>query len=136
VLKLEFNVDDMTGEEIGFAMDALFTAGAREVYTIPVGMKKSRTGTLFNVICDEAQKDTILTAIFRHTTTLGVREFPCETHRLERSVEVRETPLGKVRYKTARGYGVERGKYEYDDVAEIARKLGLSVREVLEKLNN
>ena len=74
VSELSCNIDDMTAEEIGFAMDQLFEGGALEVYTVPVGMKKNRPGTLINVLCSEKNKEKIISLLFKHTTTIGIRE--------------------------------------------------------------
>ena len=72
-LELSCNVDDMSAEDISFAMDRLFEAGAKEAYTVPAGMKKSRPGTLLRVICAPEQRKRILETLFRHTSTIGVR---------------------------------------------------------------
>ena len=74
ICELNCNVDDITGEAIGFAMDRLYEAGALEVFTVPIGMKKSRPGILIHVVCREAEKETMLQVLFKHTTTIGVRE--------------------------------------------------------------
>ncbi len=129
-LELSCNVDDMTAEEIGFAMDRLFEGGAREVYTLPAGMKKSRPGTLLRVICMPEQRDAILSILFRHTSTIGVRETATKRYVLERSGFTVRTPLGEIRGKRSEGYGVERIKYEYDDLARIARANNLTLEDV------
>ncbi len=134
VAELSCNVDDMTPEAIGYAMEALFAAGALEVYTVPVGMKKSRPGTLLCVMCHEPDRERILHAMFRHTTTIGVREQHSRRYTLTRRVETLETPRGPVRKKISEGYGVVREKYEYEDLAAIARGHGLSLPEVLASL--
>lgn len=121
VLELACNLDDMPAEDIAFAMERLFDAGALEVYTQPIGMKKSRPGTALCVLCREEQRETILRLLFRHTTTLGVREARLRRHLLARSVQTVDTPLGPVRVKTAQGWGVVRKKAEYDDLATLAR---------------
>ena len=74
VFALNCNVDDMTAEEIGFAMDRLLAAGALEVFTVPVGMKKSRPGTLIHVLCREQDREKVVRAIFKYTTTIGIRK--------------------------------------------------------------
>ncbi len=129
VLELSCNVDDMTAEAIGFAVERLFAGGAKEVYTVPVGMKKSRPGTLLCVLCDEADRDRMLGLIFRHTTTIGVRECPMRRFVLGRTMETRYTPYGEVRVKRTSGYGVTREKAEYDDLARIAREQEISLSE-------
>ena len=135
MLELSCNVDDMTAEEIGFAMEMLFEDGAREVYTVPIGMKKSRPGTLLRVICSEQDRENILTLIFKHTTTIGVREAVTRRYVLERDIETVKTPYGEVRKKTSSGYGVSRTKYEYDDISRIAKEKNISIKDVRDILD-
>lgn len=130
VAELSCSIDDMTGEELGFAMERLFDGGALEVYTLPAGMKKSRPGTLLQVLCRREDREALLALLFRHTTTLGVRERSVRRHTLTRTVTEAETPYGPVRRKDAAGYGVSRFKYEYEDLAAIARERGVSLEEV------
>ena len=134
ILELRCNVDDMTGEAIGFALEQLLEQGALDAFTLPIGMKKSRPGTLIAVLCTRERKETMLRLLFQHTTTLGVREFPCNRSTLARTMETVETPWGTVRKKISSGYGVRREKYEYEDIARIAREQGMSLQTVLEKL--
>ena len=134
VSELSFNVDDMTGERIAFAVERLFEAGALEVFTTPVGMKKSRPGILITVMCREDKKDEILSLIFKYTTTIGIREKICKRYVLKREIETRETSLGEVRIKRCEGYGVVKEKYEYEDIAAIAKKDNISLDEVIKKL--
>lgn len=129
MLELSCNVDDMTAEEIGFAAERLFEGGAREVFTVPAGMKKSRPGTLICVICSEDDREKLTELIFKHTTTIGVRENAVRRYVLDRSVEELDTPCGRVRRKISRGYGVSRVKYEYDDLARIAAEKCVSLEE-------
>lgn len=129
IFELSFNVDDMTAEEIAFATETLLKSGANEVFTVPAGMKKNRPGTLICVLCTKAKKEEIVKAAFKHTTTIGIREHALKRHVLERETETRETPLGTVRIKHSHGYGVEKSKIEYDDLARIANEKGLSLRE-------
>ena len=130
VYELHCNVDDMTAEEIGFAMDRLFDAGALEVFTAAVGMKKSRPGTLLCVLCGEQVREAVVKAVFRYTTTIGVREKVCGRYVLSRTITTLSTPYGEVRRKESSGYGVVRSKLEYEDLADIAREQGLPLREV------
>ena len=130
ITELSCNVDDMTGEAVGFAMDALFAAGALEVYTVPIGMKKSRPGTLLCVMCRESDKEEMVKQIFKHTTTIGIRENVYKRYTLERSVETVQTRYGEIRKKISRGYGVTREKYEYEDLARAAREHDISVSQV------
>lgn len=129
VIELCCNIDDMTGEAIGYAFDKLFAAGALDVYTIPIGMKKSRPGHLLHAICREADKDALVRALFAHTTTIGIRENRFRRYTLDRRIETIETVDGPVRRKCSTGYGVSREKFEHDDLARIADAQGLSLRE-------
>ncbi|MDO4268741.1 MAG: nickel pincer cofactor biosynthesis protein LarC, partial [Eubacteriales bacterium] len=133
ICELSCNVDDMTGEAVGFAMDRLFDAGALDVYTVPVGMKKSRPGILLHVMCRAEDKEAILQTIFKHTTTIGIRENKLHRYVLDRHMETVETAYGSIRCKVSSGYGVTRRKYEYEDVCRIAREHNLSIEEVLRK---
>ena len=136
VLELSCNVDDMTAEDISFAMERLFESGAREVYTVPVGMKKGRTGTLIRVMCTEDKKAKMLEDLFKYTTTIGVRESVTKRYVMDRRVETVGTEFGSVRRKVSSGYGAERIKYEYDDLARIATERGMSLDEVRKRLGD
>lgn len=129
VLELCCNLDDMTPEDMGFVTDLLMREGALDVYVTPVQMKKNRPGWVLTCMCPREDKDRFLRLMFRHTTTLGVREYVCRRYGLERSVQVRQTPWGEVRVKQSRGYGVDREKAEYEDLAGIARERGISLGE-------
>ncbi len=130
LLELSCNVDDMTGEAVGFALEQLLSGGALDAWTVPIGMKKSRPGILLQALCRREDREKLLSLFFRHTTTLGVRETPVRRSTLARTVTEVETPWGTVRKKTASGYGVTRCKYEYEDLTKIARERGISLAEV------
>lgn len=130
VTELCCNLDDMTAEAIGFAQEQLFAAGALEVYTVSAQMKKSRPGIVLFVMCHEEDKEQMIQKIFQHTTTLGVRENTSRRHTLSRTIETVPTEFGKVRKKVSTGYGVTREKYEYEDIADIARKQKTSLSDV------
>ncbi len=134
VCELDFNVDDMTGEEIGFATEVLLEAGAREVFVTPVFMKKGRPGSLITVLCTEETEERLVRLIFRHTTTIGIRRTEKERYILERTVETRDTPYGPVRRKISSGYGTSRTKPEHDDLAGIARQKDMTLRETAEEI--
>ncbi len=129
ICELSCNVDDMTAEAVGFAMEQLFQEGALDVYTVPIGMKKSRPGTLIHVMCQEKDKEAIIKSIFKHTTTIGIRESSLSRYVLDRSIQTINTPYGSVRCKISSGYGVERRKYEYDDLSRIAKEQNISLSE-------
>lgn len=135
ITELSCNIDDMTGEKIAFAMEKLFEAGALEVYTIPVGMKKSRPGILLSVMCNEAKKDEMVSLIFKHTTTLGIRENVSKRYTLKREIIKKETPFGEIRIKKSEGFGIVREKYEYEDLARIANEKNIAIDDILKVLN-
>lgn len=136
VAELCCNVDDMTGEAIGFALERLLEAGALDAFTTSIGMKKSRPGTLITVLCREKDKETMVRELFQHTTTLGIRERLCSRYTLERRTETLNTPYGPIRKKVSSGYGVRREKYEYDDLAAAAKAEGVSLAEIEQGLKS
>ena len=131
ITMLECNLDDMSAEAVGFAQERLFTAGALDVYTMAAQMKKSRPGVVLYVMCRSEEKQKMVSLLFRHTTTLGVREQTYRRYTLSRTVDTVQTAYGKVRRKLSSGYGVSREKYEYEDVARIAREQGMSFAEIM-----
>ncbi len=134
VLQLEANIDDMTAEDIGFAMDRLFDAGAREVFTSSVFMKKNRPGVLLTVICSEDKKEDIVKAFFKYTSTIGIRQKACDRYILDRELSIVKTLAGDVGKKESSGYGTKRVKYEFDDLARIALEKNMSLDEVRKML--
>ncbi|MBQ7647197.1 MAG: nickel pincer cofactor biosynthesis protein LarC, partial [Clostridia bacterium] len=129
VTELSFNVDDMTAEEIGFACERLFEGGALEVFTLPASMKKSRPGTLVKVLCKITDKEKITKLIFKHTSTIGIRQTDIKRCVLSREEKVKKTPYGDIRYKVSSGYGVSRSKFEYEDIAALAKERSISFEE-------
>ena len=134
ILELSCNLDDMTPEDIGFAMEQLLTAGAPEVFTTPIGMKKNRPGVMLTVLCRQEQREEMVRLLFRHTTTLGIRETPHRRYCLTRREESVSTPYGTVSCKISEGYGVTRRKPEYEDLAKIAREQDCSLEEIRKTL--
>lgn len=130
ITELSCNLDDMTAEELGFAMERFFDGRALEVFTVPCNMKKDRPGTILYVICENEDVDTLVPLIFKHTTTLGIRKNQMERFRLKRSFEQVITEYGSIQKKCATGFGVCRYKYEYEDLAKIAREQKLSIAQV------
>lgn len=134
ILELACNLDDMTPEAVGFAMEQLFAAGALDVYTTPIGMKKNRPGVLLTCMCREDDREAMLRTIFRHTSTLGVRVSVCDRYTLSRRQYAVQTPDGEIRVKESSGWGVLRRKAEFEDLAHIARRTGKSIAEVLDTI--
>ena len=134
IAQLACNLDDMTPEALGFAQERLWEAGALDVTTAPIGMKKNCPGVQLTCLCRLEDREKLVSVLFAHTTTLGVRESLCTRYTLARSQRTVETEHGPVRVKEARGWGVTREKPEYEDVANIAREQGLTLDQVEELL--
>ena len=130
ILELSCNLDDCTGEVIGFAMERLLDAGALDVYWTSVGMKKNRPGILLTCMCRPLDREKMVELLFRHTTTLGVRESAFRRYTLSRESKTIQTPDGDIRVKASTGYGVAREKPEFEDLAKIARETGKSLSEL------
>ena len=122
VVEMKFNVDDMTGEEIGYATGVLMDNGALDVFTTAVYMKKNRPGILFTVLVKLEDKEKFAKLIFEHTTTIGIRYSEMERFKLARREERVMTKYGEVSFKVSEGFGVSKVKPEYDDVKGIADK--------------
>jgi uncharacterized protein (TIGR00299 family) protein len=134
IVKLECNVDDMTGEEIGFATERLFDCGAVEVYTTSCMMKKGRPGTLITCLCHQDRREELIRAIFRLTSTIGIREQTMDRSVLTREIRSMKTEAGMIREKVSTGFGVTQTKLEYDDVAAFAKDQGISYHDAVQRL--
>ena len=117
ICELSANIDDMTGEELGFAMERILEAGALDVYYTPIVMKKSRPAVKLSCLCRREKAKAMAEVIFRHTRTAGIRRQDFVRYVLQRE----STEQDGLRVKSYRGYGVERSKPEYEDLAELAR---------------
>ncbi len=135
VCELSCNVDDMTGEAVGFALETLFSLGALDAFTVPIQMKKSRPAQMVVCLCRPEDADALASAMLRHTTTFGVRRALCPRYMLHRHVETVETPFGPVRRKTGDGYGIRKAKWEYEDVAGAAKRAGVPLQDVCRELD-
>ena len=120
IAELRCNIDDMTGEDIAYATERLMDAGALDVYTTAIGMKKGRPGIMLTCLCRISEKDRFAKLIFENTTTIGIRYLEESRYILKRSEETVNSKFGEVRMKVSEGYGVKRAKPEYDDIARIA----------------
>jgi uncharacterized protein (TIGR00299 family) protein len=122
VVEMKFNVDDMTGEEIGYATSVLMDNGALDVFTTSVYMKKNRPGILFTVLVKLEDKEKFAKLIFENTTTIGIRYNEMERFKLKRREEKVMTKYGEVSVKVSEGFGVTRTKPEFEDIKGIADK--------------
>ena len=130
VLKIETNIDDSTGEALGFVMDLLFEAGALDVFYTPVYMKKNRPAVLLTILCPASLQKEMETILFRHTTSIGIRYQKMQRTVLARETKEIATPLGAAKVKICR-YGEEWYCYpEHDSVAALSQKSGLGYPDV------
>jgi pyridinium-3,5-bisthiocarboxylic acid mononucleotide nickel chelatase len=134
VCELECNLDDITPENLGYVLDLLFDNHALDVYVTPVHMKKNRPGYVFTCMCKVSDKEKMMKLMFKHLTTLGIRESTCRRHALNRTIETLHTTYGDVCIKKSSGYGVTREKLEYRDLAKIANENDLSIEEVRKEI--
>jgi uncharacterized protein (TIGR00299 family) protein len=131
VTELVCNLDDMTPEAVAFAQQILLDNGALDISVSQIIMKKGRPGLRFTCLCRIGDRDKMLPLIFKHTSTIGIREYVCRRYTLQREQGEVQTGFGPVRVKTSRGFGVEKIKYEYEDVARIALENDLPLQDVL-----
>lgn len=127
VVELSCNIDDMTAEELSFAADILLDSGALDVFTSPVVMKKGRLGSLLTVICKSEDKDKFVKLIFKHTSTIGIRESIHKRYVMNREICFAETEFGAVKIKNSSGYGTNKSKFEYENLARICRENNISL---------
>lgn len=126
IWRLESNLDDCSGEVLGFVMDELFAAGARDVYYTPIYMKKNRPAVQINIICREQDVDKLQNILFCNTTTIGVRRCRMERTILPREIRQMDTPYGKVQVKVCRIGEEVRAYPEYDSVVELCKTHNMS----------
>ena len=156
ICELSCNVDDMTGEDIAFAIETFLQNGALDAFTVPCTMKKGRPGVLVTVLCKGPDQKQMTKLILQHTSTLGVRSAEKKRWILSRTesktvipddmlanVTAPNMPAGSktqelkttgnnctIRSKTSTGFGITRNKYEHDDLEKIARTYGLTLAQV------
>ena len=135
VCELAANIDDMTAEEIGYAIEVLMEKGALDVYAENIVMKKSRPAVKLICMCRTENKDQMAALMFQHTTTIGIREYQCERYTLNRHFEQRKTPWGDVNVKVCEGYGVKKVKAEFDDLAVMATRNQISISTVKKEIH-
>jgi pyridinium-3,5-bisthiocarboxylic acid mononucleotide nickel chelatase len=134
---LETNLDDVPGEVIGYCFDQLFAAGALDVFTTPIQMKKNRPGVLVSVLTADANLAAVEEILFRETQTFGIRRYRAERHKLKREAITIETPWGPLRCKRGwREGGEPVVTPEYEDCARIAREKQVPLLVVLESVRN
>ncbi len=129
IVKLECNVDDSSGEALGFAMERLFSEGARDVHYTQVYMKKSRPAYMLTVICMEGDVQRMEDIIFEETTTIGIRRIAMERTVMDRRMMTVDTSLGPVEVKVCTHGDVRKFYPEYECLSRICREKGIPYRE-------
>lgn len=130
IIKMETNIDDCSGEVLGFVMERLMKAGARDVHYVPVFMKKNRPAWVLNVICKEEDMETLQNIIFEETTTIGIRYSRMERTILPRETRTLPTPWGEVQVKVCTLNGKEQLYPEYESVAQLSREKEIPFTEI------
>ena len=130
IIKMETNIDDCSGEVLGFVMERLMKAGARDVHYVPVFMKKNRPAWVLNVICKEEDIETLQNIIFEETTTIGIRYSRMERTILPRETRTLPTPWGEVQVKVCTLNGKEQLYPEYESVAQLSREKEIPFTEI------
>ena len=121
---LETNLDDCTGETLGYTMNLLLKAGANDVWYTPIYMKKNRPAYMLSVLCRESSRETMEDIIFTHTTSIGIRRFPAQRTALDRRKIQVETVYGAADVKVCSYKGKQYCYPEYDSVSAICDKQG------------
>lgn len=134
VIKLETDIDDTTGEILGYTLERLMEEGALDAHYAPIFMKKNRPAWTLTVLCQEKDKEKLEDIIFKETTTIGIREIPVVRSMLERKLETKETPYGEGTVKTVVHKGKTYHYPEYETAKKLAKENGVSLKEVLEAL--
>ena len=132
ILELSCNLDDMTPEAVAYAVNLLREAGALDVYTTSIYMKKNRPGTLLTVLCNPQEESRFSRLILTHTATRGIRIQPCYRRTLDAQFRKISTVYGEIIVKISTGYGIHKIKPEYEDVATAAKQCKVPFQTVYE----
>ncbi|TDL93205.1 DUF111 family protein [Vibrio vulnificus] len=135
MVKMEVNLDDISGEWLGHVMELLFESGANDVFYTPIFMKKNRPGVLLQLLCSQQVISKIKKILFAETTTLGIRYYPLTVHRLERSFLHVDTQWGQVKIKRGfhEGQPIQQAP-EYEDCRKIAIQNNIPLKRVYEEV--
>ena len=133
IVKLETNIDDCTGEMLGYVLEQLFKNGAKDVFYTPVFMKKNRPSYKLTVICEEGFVKELEDIIFRETTTIGIRKVKMERTVLRREMETVQLSIGQIMVKKCiLPDGTIRKYPEYETLTKLAQKNGKSLTEIMD----
>lgn len=134
ILKLETNIDDCTGEALGYVMERLFEEGARDVSYMPLYMKKNRPAYQLNVICAEEDVRRMERIIFENTTTIGIRRIKMERTILQREIRTISTPYGEANVKICQKESGQMIYPEYESAAQLSRRSGKPYPEIYQMI--
>jgi uncharacterized protein (TIGR00299 family) protein len=128
---LETNLDDIPGEIVGYCIEQLFAAGALDVWTTPINMKKNRPAIMLSVMGTQANLADLEAILFKETRTFGIRRHLAQRHKLQRESIVVQTPWGPIKAKRGWRDGQDAVVTpEYEDCARIAREYGVALADV------
>lgn len=130
IVSIACNVDDMTGEALSLATEILLAAGALDVYTTSIQMKKNRPGVLLTCLCEEKDREKFIGLFFLHTSTQEVRYQTFTRAKLESTIVSRHSAYGNIRVKKSSGYGVEKEKPDFEDLKSIVLKNGVTIADI------
>ncbi|MBY7142291.1 DUF111 family protein [Virgibacillus sp. NKC19-3] len=134
MIKMEVNLDDISGEWLGYVMEVMLEAGANDVFYTPIYMKKNRPGILLQLLCPQKDMEKMKEILFRETTTFGIRYYPLTVHRMERKFVTVQTEWGaSVTVKQGIYHGeVFQCSPEFEDCKAIAEEFGVPLKQVYE----
>ncbi|MDD3028399.1 MAG: nickel pincer cofactor biosynthesis protein LarC [Erysipelotrichaceae bacterium] len=128
---MESNIDDTTGEIMGYTMERLFEAGALDVFFTPIFMKKNRPAYRLSVACQEESMAALKDIIFAETTTIGIRYRYEDRFVLDREIITKETSLGPVRLKVTQNRDIRDEYFEFEDLKRVAQENGMAIKDVI-----
>lgn len=135
MFKIEVNLDDISGEILGYVMDLLIEAGANDVYYTPIYMKKNRPAILLQLLCSASKIEAMKRILFTETTTLGIRYYPLTVHRMERTFRKVSTKWGEITVKEGLLDGqVIKSSPEYEECKKIAKDFQIPLKTVYEEV--
>lgn len=135
MFKIEVNLDDISGEILGYVMDLLIDEGANDVYYTPIYMKKNRPAILLQLLCSASKIEKMKRILFTETTTLGIRYYPLTVHRMERTFRKVSTKWGDVTVKEGLLEGqVIKSSPEYEECKKIAEDAHIPLKTVYEEV--
>ena len=135
IVVLEVNIDDMTGEELGYAMEKLMELGALDISYTPMYMKKNRPAILLRLLCKKSQVEAFEIEIFKHTSTIGIRKYEVERTEMVRHFKKVNTSFGEVTVKVCEYNGMLKNSIEYEDAKKIAMDKDMSIQTVFDLIS-